>query len=152
MQTRVFKLGGEKRKAAKFIVISLLVAFLAFMPLVADAHWGFGGGAILGFGLGLFTGLAFAPRPVYVAPPVYYALPPPVVYPYYVPAPVPRAPATYGYSNNPNVSSAAPLSVGQKRRPSYWYYCQNPQGYYPYVKSCPAGWMKVVQNLTPPNQ
>jgi len=27
---------------------------------------------------------------------------------------------------------------------NYWYYCQNPQGYYPYVKACPDGWMKVV--------
>jgi hypothetical protein len=34
---------------------------------------------------------------------------------------------------------------------SYWYYCQNPQGYYPYVKECPGGWMKVVPQ-TPPNQ
>ena len=24
-----------------------------------------------------------------------------------------------------------------------WYYCQNPQGYYPYVKSCAGGWQKV---------
>ena len=27
---------------------------------------------------------------------------------------------------------------------SYWYYCQSPEGYYPYVKKCPDGWMKVV--------
>jgi hypothetical protein len=26
----------------------------------------------------------------------------------------------------------------------YWYYCQNPQGYYPDVNNCPGGWMKVV--------
>jgi len=32
----------------------------------------------------------------------------------------------------------------------YWYYCQNSQGYYPYVKSCPGGWMKVVPETTPP--
>jgi hypothetical protein len=28
--------------------------------------------------------------------------------------------------------------------PAYWYYCQNPPGYYPYIKDCPAGWMTVV--------
>ena len=33
----------------------------------------------------------------------------------------------------------------------YWYYCQNPQGYYPYIKSCPGGWMRVVPETTPPN-
>ena len=26
----------------------------------------------------------------------------------------------------------------------YWYYCQNPEGYYPYVKQCPGGWLQVV--------
>ena len=34
---------------------------------------------------------------------------------------------------------------------SYWYYCENPQGYYPYVKSCPGGWMKVVPETAPPD-
>jgi hypothetical protein len=29
----------------------------------------------------------------------------------------------------------------QKEQPesNYWYYCQNPQGYHPYIKSCPGG-------------
>ncbi len=26
----------------------------------------------------------------------------------------------------------------------YWYYCQDPQGYYPYVQQCPGGWQTVV--------
>ena len=26
----------------------------------------------------------------------------------------------------------------------YWYYCTDPQGYYPYVRECPQGWMQVV--------
>jgi hypothetical protein len=33
---------------------------------------------------------------------------------------------------------------------SYWYYCRNPQGYYPYVKRCPSGWMRVVPSPPPP--
>jgi hypothetical protein len=32
----------------------------------------------------------------------------------------------------------------QAEQPVYWYYCKDPQGYYPYVKQCPGGWMKVV--------
>ncbi len=36
--------------------------------------------------------------------------------------------------------------------PQYWYYCQNPQGYYPYIKQCPQGWMKVVPPSAPPGQ
>jgi hypothetical protein len=30
----------------------------------------------------------------------------------------------------------------------YWYYCSNPEGYYPYIKSCPGGWAKVVPTPT----
>lgn len=26
----------------------------------------------------------------------------------------------------------------------YWYFCRNPQGYYPYVKACPSGWQTVT--------
>lgn len=26
----------------------------------------------------------------------------------------------------------------------YWYYCPTTNGYYPHVKECPAGWLKVL--------
>ena len=39
----------------------------------------------------------------------------------------------------------------EQQQAYYWYYCQNPQGYYPYIQSCPSGWMKVVPDATPPN-
>ena len=29
-------------------------------------------------------------------------------------------------------------------QPQYWAYCQNPEGYYPYVQDCPGGWVPVV--------
>jgi len=32
----------------------------------------------------------------------------------------------------------------------YWYYCAESKAYYPYVKQCPGGWMKVVPTPTPP--
>jgi hypothetical protein len=32
----------------------------------------------------------------------------------------------------------------------YWYYCQNPQGYYPSVTECPGGWIAVLPQPTPP--
>lgn len=35
---------------------------------------------------------------------------------------------------------------------NYWYYCPDPQGYYPYIRQCAGGWMKVVPDTTPPNQ
>ncbi len=39
----------------------------------------------------------------------------------------------------------------QQEEQNYWYFCGNPQGYYPYVKKCPGGWMKVVPRSTPPD-
>jgi len=36
--------------------------------------------------------------------------------------------------------------------PNYWYYCENPRGYYPYIKECPGGWMKVVPQPTTPGR
>lgn len=33
---------------------------------------------------------------------------------------------------------------------SFWYYCQNPAGYYPYVAACPGGWTPVPASPPPP--
>jgi hypothetical protein len=73
-------------------------------------------------------------RPVYP----YYPYAP--YYPYY-PAPavvVPQQPQVYVQQN--------------QQESDYWYYCQNPQGYYPYINSCPGGWMKVVPETVPPGR
>ena len=32
---------------------------------------------------------------------------------------------------------------------NYWYYCTDPQGYYPTIKECPGGWLKVVPQTQP---
>ncbi len=32
----------------------------------------------------------------------------------------------------------------------YWYYCQDPAGYYPYVKECPRGWQPVSPTPSAP--
>jgi hypothetical protein len=32
--------------------------------------------------------------------------------------------------------------------PFYWYHCDKPRGYHPYIEKCPGGWKKVVP--TPP--
>jgi len=26
----------------------------------------------------------------------------------------------------------------------YWYFCPDSKNYYPYVKQCPNGWLKVI--------
>jgi hypothetical protein len=39
----------------------------------------------------------------------------------------------------------------EQQEDNYWYYCPDPQGYYPYIRNCASGWMKVVPDATPPN-
>jgi hypothetical protein len=63
-------------------------------------------------------GVPYLYPPVVVAPPRVYVQPPPQVY---VQPPPPQP---------------------------YWYYCDNPPGYYPYVQQCSAGWRQV--NPAPP--
>lgn len=48
----------------------------------------------------------------------------------------------YSYSEAPPAYTPPPQN--------YWYYCQDPEGYYPQVQSCPEGWMRVVPNGGPP--
>lgn len=68
--------------------------------------------------------------------PYYYGYP----YPYYYPsAPVVTSPPVY-IEQAPQAGAAAPQAAAPA---SYWYYCANPEGYYPYVKECPNGWQQV---------
>ena len=86
-------------------------------------------------------GMYFGPRfgfgvyaPLWTPPPVYYAPPPVVVRQGYVQPPANYAP-NYGPNYAPN--SAPSEDYG------YWYYCANPQGYYPYVRQCSGQWQTV---------
>jgi hypothetical protein len=62
----------------------------------------------------------------------------PFYYPYYSPPPtvitVPATPPVYIQQSPPAV---------QQYPSGYWYYCNNPKGYYPYIKECPNGWQQV---------
>jgi hypothetical protein len=33
-----------------------------------------------------------------------------------------------------------------RKATSYWYYCSDPSGYYPYIQHCPGGWQQVAPN------
>ncbi|MCM0083783.1 hypothetical protein L4X63_19530 [Geomonas sp. Red32] len=48
-----------------------------------------------------------------------------------------------------------PIYIQQQPQPEpqqYWYYCSDPNGYYPYVKKCPKGWMRVAPTPAPPDE
>ena len=66
--------------------------------------------------------------------PWYY--PPPFYYPNYPPVIIERPdPPVY-------IEQAQPADTANAQT-NYWYYCQTANGYYPYVKECPGGWLKV---------
>lgn len=123
-------------------------------------HWGNPG---LAFGLGVLGGygLGYYGRGPYYSP--YYRYGPaygyaPYGYPAYGFSP------WYGYTPGYGYPPVAPMVVTPAQPPvyiqqppviqsqpqpqppatSYWHYCRNPEGYYPYVKNCPEGWLQVA--------
>src|SRR5919108_1870102 len=48
----------------------------------------------------------------------------------------------------PVYAQPAPQVYVQPAPQPNWYYCDNPQGYYPYISRCPGGWREVTP--TPP--
>jgi len=81
---------------------------------------------------GVVIGAPFYP---WYYPPYYYYPP----YPY--PPVAPAAPTTYIERGG---AQPAP-----SQKSSYWYYCEASKTYYPYVKECPAGWLRVVPQPVP---
>ncbi len=90
--------------------------------------YGYGGYGFGGYGYGYPFG--FSGYPFYYPS---YVYPPTVI--------VPTTPPVY--------IQQQPAQPAQPKT-SYWYYCQNPNGYYPYVKNCPGGWLQVAPQ--PPGQ
>lgn len=72
-------------------------------------------------------------RPWYYPGPYYYL---PYNYPYPPIVSVPATPPVY-IERAEVAEPAPPVSAS-------WYYCANPQGYYPYVENCPGGWQAVA--------
>ena len=150
-------------KRLTVILSAVVLGFsLLSLPSILQARGGFGGhggrgGHHVGFHHGhsgfhgrffFDFGVGFWPGPFYWGAPIVgwpyggwpyatYAGWPYVGWPYYPPQATEAAP---------------PDSQPQQQQPYYWYYCENPQGYYPYVKSCPGGWKQVIPNITPPSQ
>jgi len=88
---------------------------------VAIASWGASSTAaaaraVIAIGVpwpGWYAPYAYWPRPIYAPPPIQYVIPPAVPQ-----APIP-APA------------------------ADWYFCETPEGYYPYVMSCNGAWQRI---------
>jgi hypothetical protein len=48
------------------------------------------------------------------------------------------------YQASPTGPDAYETALPQE---NYWYYCQDSQAYYPYVKECPSGWLTVAPSI-----
>lgn len=111
-------------------LIAILAAALTSGMASADRGHGHGHGHRSHFDLGFYFGApAPYPYPYYYSPYPYYAYPyPPVIS-------APASPPVYierGVEQDDEVSEDY-----------YWYHCDDPEGYYPYVKECPGGWQQV---------
>lgn len=129
-------------KKRNYLLIAFLVLLISIaVPLVAFGaefhggwHGGFRGGDGWhgGFRGGIWIGPGWGWDPWWGWG---YPYPYPYYYPnYYVEPPVAVPQQSPGYIQQ------AP----RQEDDYYWYFCAKPQGYYPYVKQCPGGWMKVV--------
>ena len=116
-------------KKMGWIGVLAALALVLMMPSFGEAN---GARVTVGIGVGVpgYWGPWWGPR---------YWGPYPYAYPYYYP------PAPVVVQQAPPAAVVLPPA-----EPAYWYYCQNPQGYYPYIQSCPHGWMKVLPQSPPP--
>lgn len=109
------------------IIALFLIGSLATSDAFARRYRGHGwhGHSRVGVGV-VVVGSPFYWGPRYYPPPYY----PPVIIER-------RAPPVYIEQSPPVVVSP------QTRVAGYWYYCQSPSGYYPEIRECPRGWVKV---------
>src|SRR5450830_893346 len=122
----------------------LLVGVSVSGTAFADRGHGHGGRGHVG--VGLYFGMPYS-YPYYGSP--YYGSPYPCPYSYYPPVVVtPAQPPVYIEQQN---AQPTPQQVTPAAAESYyWYHCDKPEGYYPYIKDCPDGWQKITP--TPPPQ
>ena len=109
------------RKFMRIVIALMIVLMASSVPAQADrGRHGHGHGRV---GIGVFVGPGFW-WPGWWGPYPYY--------PYYPPPVIVERPTDL-YVQPP-----------QAEETRYWYYCKEAQGYYPTVKKCPGGWMKVL--------
>ena len=62
---------------------------------------------------------------------------------YFYPAPIYPYPDPYAPPVAVAMPPAPPAGQGLPPQPKFWYHCSAPDGYYPYVASCPGSWQAV---------
>ena len=123
-----------------------LLASLALASQVAHAHPPGHGGWRGNIGFYFGSPYPFYPYPYAAYPYPYVYSPPPVIV---TQPPQPQVYIEQGSGNSAPAQTSPPAnSASNGNGQGYWYYCEQSDGYYPYVKECPAGWKQVTP--TPP--
>ncbi len=121
------------KNTAYFILIVFALLVVGIVPVFADGHGGHGGhghwSVWIGPGWGLWDPWWWG-APYYP----YSYCPYGAAYPYYSP----QRPSEY-------------VEPTPQEEQTYWYFCPDAKNYYPYVKQCPSGWLKVIPSV-PPDQ
>jgi hypothetical protein len=79
--------------------------------------------------------------------PGYYAQPPYYAYSYPPAIAMQSSPPVYIERGDQQDEKQDQLQLQQP--PAHYYYCTDPQGYYPYVRVCPRGWEQVPAQPSP---
>lgn len=128
-----------KWRGLKLAGVALIVGSVVGSGSALADRGGHHGGSHIGLGFYFGPGSFGYPAYPYAYPvyPGYYS----GYYPgyYYPPAvvAVPAQPPQYIERSDEEPQYAEPAA------PAYWYHCAKPEGYYPYVTSCPGGWQTV---------
>lgn len=122
------------------LLCGLIMLAGIFVSGIAQAgHGGHGGHG--GVGVGFYFGAPFYPH---------YYYPPPYYYPYAYYPPTGALPAQPPVYIEQGSAQPAPQLGPATAENYYWYHCDKPEGYYPYIKECLVRWQKVAP--TPPPQ
>ncbi|MBI1285886.1 MAG: hypothetical protein GC183_16400 [Thiobacillus sp.] len=125
-----------KRPKWSGLLLGVCMAGVSGWALADRGHGGYYGHPVYRGYSNVGVGIVIDPlyyRPWLYPGPYYY---PPYGYPYPPIVTVPAAPPVY-IERAQNAEAVPPPSAS-------WYYCANPQGYYPYVENCPGGWQAVA--------
>lgn len=123
----VWARGGHGHRHSHF---SLGIGIGGYSPgFYGSGYYGSGFYGSSFYGPGFYGYRSFGyPDPFFYRP--FYNYPPPVI--------VPVTPPVY-------IQQAQPKPA--EPQINYWHYCQDPDGYYPYVRNCPGGWLQVAPQL-----
>src|SRR5262245_55654685 len=126
----------------------MLAGATAVVAPAAQAQWYGGYGYGYGPGWGRpGTSFSFGVAPSYRYGRYRYARPY-YGYPGYLPPP--SADDYYGAPTLPPRDYSQGYRDPNPQRPTYWYFCENPEGYYPYVQDCDNWHQEPAEGDRPP--